>query len=231
MLVYDASLPHHPENRDEVAAESIAILAVGKALSGLHDPEARLRVLRWAIERFNASAALDEALAAAAAAAVPADASLSVEGLHAFFEPAPGRQEANALRLHEANDAPHQSPQEISDAFEEPALRCRAELRVVARNDAAARTAVHELADVYEDLAPHCQAGADEPIGDLFDLLVTESRVEANDQIAAFSDEPLEEAPAEVQAAAREDQPLDTLVADFASAIRSLTLQLQDDNS
>jgi hypothetical protein len=55
-----------------------------------------------------------------------------------------------------------------------------------------------------------------------------ESRVEVEQQIAAFYDEPLEQAPAEVAAVAREDQSLDTLVADFATACRLLSLQIQD---
>jgi hypothetical protein len=42
-------------------------------------------------------------------------------------------------------------------------------------------------------------------------------------------EEPIEQPGAEIQpAAACEDQSLDTLVADLASALQSLTLQLQD---
>jgi hypothetical protein len=38
---------------DYLGVELVAIQAVGTALESLEDPEARLRVLRWATERYQ----------------------------------------------------------------------------------------------------------------------------------------------------------------------------------
>ena len=129
MVVYDVSPPRRPDDRDDVTAEAHAILAIGKALSAL-DPETRLRVLRWANERFNAAAALEQPASMASSPARSADAMLSLEGVHALFEP--------SLTGSEANDAPHElAHDDYSDLFPAPVPRGRVELRVVARNDAA----------------------------------------------------------------------------------------------
>jgi len=129
MVVYDVSPPRRPDDRDDVTAEAHAILAIGKALSAL-DPETRLRVLRWANERFNAAAALEQPASMASSPARSADAMLSLEGVHALFEP--------SLIGSEANDAPHElAHDDYSDLFPAPVPRGRVELRVVARNDAA----------------------------------------------------------------------------------------------
>src|SRR4051812_42701333 len=58
-----------------VSAEMDAILAVGRALTGLNEIE-RQRVLRWASERFGADAALEPQAACAAA-----DAPIGVDDL------------------------------------------------------------------------------------------------------------------------------------------------------
>ena len=215
MVVYDVSPPRRPDDRDDVAAEANAILVIGKALSAL-DPETRLRVLRWANERFNASPASEQAQALAAPSARSADAALSVEGLQTFFEP--------SLTPHEANDAPHE---DFSDVFDVPPLRGRSELRVVVRNDVAPKAAAPALSELYEAQMTHDESEAPEPMADLFDQpAVVEPDADA--AIAACCDEAVEDAPMVVEEAAREDQPLDTLVSDFATALRDLTLQFED---
>src|SRR5215210_7782027 len=97
MVLYDVSVAHRSADNDETASELSAIVAVGKALSSLQDPEARLRVLRWANERYHASAALDQAPAPGPSRAVRIDHALSVEGLDAFFELAPRRHGSSEL--------------------------------------------------------------------------------------------------------------------------------------
>jgi hypothetical protein len=226
MGLYGVSLPRASDDSDDISDELSAILAVGKALASLNDPEARLRVLRWANERFNASASLEDAAAPAPVPAVAVDSALSVDELHAFFEQAPRRRDAIQALRYEANDAPHELPHEDGEPSEEPVLRCRAELRVVGRNEALEKAAAHELGDLFDAPAAHSHSD-DESIGDPFNGEVAESHDDVNDRIA-FAAEPLEDAPVEAPVAARDDRSLDALVSDFASACRLLSLQIQD---
>jgi hypothetical protein len=256
MVLFDVSLPRRKQD-DDAAAESNAILAISKALSALPDPEARMRVLRWANERFNAPAEIagEAPLAARTAAADPM---LSLDGLLAFFEP------TLALARPEAHDAPRPIERDdehetIADLFDQPIHRCKTELRVVRKEtpDPApdpAPLALDDLHDLYDE-APlsahraeleaaitdlyeqpveqeHAEA-IDEPMGDLYDAPANQQHVELDERAAMlFEDlveEPIDDPLEAVEpAAACEDQSLDTLVADLASALKSLTLQLQD---
>ena len=263
MVLFDVSLPGQKQ-ADDAAAEAAAIV-IGKALSALPDPEARLRVLRWATERFSAPAPI--VAAPAASPVVAGDPMLSLDGVHAFFEPEPPRRETNAT--------PHQVARaEIGNLFDEPpVVRGRAEMRVVARKGQAAHeqpieaapapTAADDLRDLYDEpfepyhpeleaavddlfepLAADVPGDFDESFGDLYDESVMQYYAVVEDQVAVPHDEPIalvceepvgdvceqaaEEARPDAQAAACEDQSLDALVADLASALQSLTLQLQD---
>jgi len=74
---------------DDVAAELQAMHAIAAVLARVPDPQARLRVLRWAADRFQpAAAALPQqpAEAAAPAAMASADASLAIDSLHDLFD-------------------------------------------------------------------------------------------------------------------------------------------------
>jgi hypothetical protein len=225
-------------------------MAIGKVLSALPDAEARLRVLRWANERFNAPAekAGDTPTVPKAAAADPM---LAVDGLLSFFEP--------ALTPHELHDAPQpidrEQHQEIGELFDEPIHRGKPELRVVARKEspAPAPLALDDLQDLYDEApvsphraeleaaiadlyeqpaAPNHAEEVDEPMGDLYDAAPVQQHVDEDAAAMPFEEpveEPIEETGAEIQpVAACEDQSLDTLVADLASALQSLTLQLED---
>lgn len=75
---------------DAVSAELDAMQAIAAALARVPDPQARLRVLRWAAARFQppAAAALPQqpADAAALAAIANADARLAIDSLHDLFD-------------------------------------------------------------------------------------------------------------------------------------------------
>src|SRR5204862_5576039 len=66
-----------------------AMQAVGRALSKLHDPRARARVLRWATERFEIDVETPPGRVSAKAAPVAASPmDLTLEGVDEMFDPA-----------------------------------------------------------------------------------------------------------------------------------------------
>ena len=72
---------------DGLSAELEAMHAIGAALARVRDPQARLRVLRWAADRFDAQPAAAPAPQPSAAVAAPlSDPTLAVETLHELFE-------------------------------------------------------------------------------------------------------------------------------------------------
>ena len=252
MVLFDVSLPRRKQD-DDATAESSAITTISKVLSALPDREARMRVLRWANERFNASAEITgEAPSEPHAAA--ADPMLSLDGLLAFFEPPSSRQEVHD----EPRPIEREEREEIGNLFDEPIHRCKPELRVVARKEtpapAPASLALEDLNDLYDEapvsqhraeleaaiadlyeqpVADHHADEVDEPMGDLYEAPEIPQHLDLDAPVAMLYEEPVEEPIEEPQvevqpAAACEDQSLDTLVADLASALHSLTQQLED---
>jgi hypothetical protein len=67
---------------------------VGRALAGLPDPEARARVLRWAVERFEVGEAAGRSATAARGAEDPA---LTVDGADLFGRESVGPDESLTL--------------------------------------------------------------------------------------------------------------------------------------
>ena len=209
MVLFDVSLPRRKQD-DNATAESSAITAIRRSCQLFRMREARLRVLRWANERFNAPVEIAGDTPTAAQAAV-ADPMLSVDGLLSFFEP--------TLTRHEAHDAPQpierEEPGEIGELFDEPIHRCKTELRVVARKEtpAPAPFALEDLHDLYDEapVSPHraeleaaiadlyeqpaAQYHAeevDEPMGDLYGAAPIQQHVEL-DAAAMLFEEPVEE--------------------------------------
>lgn len=251
MVLFDVSLLRRKQD-DDATAESSAITAISKALSALPDREARMRVLRWANERFNAPAEITgEAPHGSHAAA--ADPMLSLDGLLAFFEPPSSRQEAHD----EPRPIEREEREEIGDLFDEPMQRCKPELRVVARKETTAPAPaslaledLHDLydeapvsqhraeleaaiADLYEQPVAHQADEVDEPMGDLYEAPEVPQPLDLDAPVTMLFEEPVEEPIEEPQvevqpAAACEDRSLDTLVADLASALQSITQQLED---
>ena len=176
MVLFDVSLPQHPDQPELTTAEMSAILAVSKALSALEDRDARLRVLRWANDRFNGPAEFltetSEFLSQSADSDLSSDASLSVDSLESLFETPAQKQDELPRRASWEELA----REEIGDLFDEPLARGRAGLRVVARNDAPAAAAHEELANFYDAAAhdrpkahPYANAHDHEAIDDVFD--------------------------------------------------------------
>ena len=77
-----------PADPEEVSTELDAMQAVGLALSNLHDPRARARVLRWATERFEIEVETPPGPVSAKAARVAASPmDLTLDGVDEMFEP------------------------------------------------------------------------------------------------------------------------------------------------
>jgi hypothetical protein len=80
-------------NDEQVDGELVAMQTVGSALSRLKDPGARMRVLRWACDRFEVADVLAQLQAtptagrqvAAAPAEAEGDADLTMEGVELFY--------------------------------------------------------------------------------------------------------------------------------------------------
>src|SRR5215510_9041711 len=74
---------------DYIADELDAISTIAQVLATLPDTAARVRVLRWAAERFEINAPMTTTAAPATASAV--DQTLSVDGLQDLFATAPAK--------------------------------------------------------------------------------------------------------------------------------------------
>ena len=80
--------PEEALSASDVATELAAMQQIAMALGDVRDVRIRLRVMRWAMERFLATAALQAATAAApapAAAGASVDTTLEVGDLQDFF--------------------------------------------------------------------------------------------------------------------------------------------------
>ena len=98
-----------PADPEEVNTELDAMQAVGLALSNLHDPRARARVLRWATERFEIDVETPPGPVfgkAARVAASPMD--LTLEGVDEMFDPWPVTLRPANLQV-EDTEPPHVS--------------------------------------------------------------------------------------------------------------------------
>jgi len=71
--------------------------AIGRALTGLTDPSARQRVLKWATERFAIEKPLAPELFAAPVTPVAADPALAVDSLNDMFAAEPQDDEFEAF--------------------------------------------------------------------------------------------------------------------------------------
>ena len=174
MIVAVSSRSTQPEPNSSLDVELIAICAVGKALSSLTDPEARLRVLEWANTRFGpisdsspqpaAAPVLPAAVLAPVLrlAAVPesrtvfelevaAEACLRVDDLDDLFDtpthPAPpaAAEDRDAAEDEDSFAVLEDSFAGIEDSFAEIE-----ESPVVLEDQTPASAGVDDLSDVYE---------------------------------------------------------------------------------
>ena len=112
---------------DEVSAELDAMQAVGHALSHLHDPRARARVLRWAVERFEMqfeTASGGSGGRAASVAIRPIDQSVTMDGVHEMFDVPSVLLRPASLHLERAEPAhaPGGAAQQQNSRHEAPEL-------------------------------------------------------------------------------------------------------------
>jgi hypothetical protein len=132
---------------DALGLELIAMSAVAKEL-GLLDPEARIRVLRWANEHFQpppatpGPAVANSAQVAADALLFPPEANFTGAGLDGMFDehasPRP------ALHIAPETDL---TVDDVDEMFDEPAAPSPAE---VAEDEVAMSLATEDLSDVYD---------------------------------------------------------------------------------
>jgi hypothetical protein len=125
---------------DDVTAELEAIVAVGKALARLGNPESQRRVLNWAIERFDAPPeATTVASVTVTNMAVPdpllSDPTLQVDGLEDLFDGARGP----ALRAADGVD------DRLDDIFDVPAAASHHHTPPVGRDESRGEVLVHDF--------------------------------------------------------------------------------------
>jgi len=108
---------------DAVTAELEAMHAIAAVLARVRDPRVRLRVLRWATDRFQPTTALHavpQTLAAAGAAAAH-DPTLAVETLYELFDmPAADDALDEVFEMPERQRAPVQNVASTPDPASEP---------------------------------------------------------------------------------------------------------------
>jgi hypothetical protein len=150
---------------DALSVELIAICAVGKALASVEDPEARLRVLRWANERFQP--VLDAPPHAQLPAprpsppAVPAlrlapEPDLTVDGLDDLFaQPtAPG-----PAKITEDSGVVLSVAEDLSDLYEPSTGPARPPLlHLVPREELPFDQAMAEFVESFQRLTLECQS-------------------------------------------------------------------------
>jgi hypothetical protein len=203
----------------------VAIGAVGKALESLEDPEARLRVLRWANERYQlASTDASEIVApvSVAPAAVPA-----VPVLRLATAPEPP-----VLRL-----AP--APEEDFELEFEPhiGLAMDLEFEPAVQPEPEPDLTMDGLEDLFDREAPvgplsapiaeeGVMMGETEDLSDLYEPPSDNVDEQPMDLYDELSEEP---APPQLHLVSREDQPFGQAIDDFVENLRKLTDECLDD--
>ena len=215
-----------PAEPDVLSLELVAICAVGRALESLEDPEARLRVLRWANERYQlASTAVAPASvtpAVVAPAAMPA-----VPVLRLATAP-----ELPVLRLASA-------PEEDLEVEFEPqiGLAMDLEFEPADLSEPEPDLTVDSLEDLFDLEAPVGLLSA--PIveegammrqtEDLSDLYEPPSDNVGEQPMYLCDELPDESGRPQFHLVSREDQPFGQAIDDFVENLRKLTDECLDD--
>ena len=154
MVLYSPSA-----ERDALDVELIALCAVGKALASLEDPEARMRVLRWASERFRAhSTAPSQPLAPvpvpAPALRLAPEPDLTVDGLDDLFE-----EPAAPLPAEIADDSGvvPSDQEDLSDLYEPHSEPAPPPLHLVTREELPFDQLVDDFVDSFRRLTRESQ--------------------------------------------------------------------------
>ena len=167
MVVYRTSGGTSPEvdsspvpDVDALRVELVAICAVGKALASLEDPEARMRVLRWASGRFRAHSTTPSQPLAPAPVPVPAPAlrlapepDLTVDGLDDLFE-----EPAAPLPAEIADDCGVvlRDQEDLSDLYEPHSEPARPHLHLVPREELPFDQLIDDFVESLRRLSREC---------------------------------------------------------------------------
>jgi hypothetical protein len=223
-----------PAEPDFLNLELGAICAVGKALESL-DPETRLRVLRWANERYQVAANPTRVVASAVIAVAPV-AAVPVLRLAVPQPDAPvlrfaavAAQEGPFLHLAPAPEVDSEPEYESHlglaiDLDSEPAVE----------SEPGPDLTVDSLRDLFELPAGPPPVLVEEKgalpgeTEDLSDLCVAESFEEVYEQAMDVYELPAEPAPLELHLVTREDQPFEQLIDDFVDNLQRMTDECLD---
>jgi len=234
-----------PAEKDGLSLELVAIGAVGEALESLEDPEARLRVLRWANERYQLPSIDTSAVVGPAPVVptvvlpviVPAAPVLRLatapepEPPVLRFAPAP-EQEPPVLRLATV-------PEEDVELEVEPqmGLATNLEFEPAVQSEPEPDMAIDSLEDLFAlDVpagllsAPIAEEGVmmgeTEDLSDLYEPPTDSVDEQPMDLYDGLPDEP---ARPQLHLVSREDQPFGQAIDDFVENLRKLTDECLDD--
>jgi len=234
-----------PAEKDVLSLELVAIGAVGEALESLEDPEARLRVLRWANERYQLPSIDTSAVVGPAPVVptvvlpviVPAAPVLRLatapepEPPVLRFAPAP-EQEPPVLRLATV-------PEEDVELEVEPqmGLATNLEFEPAVQSEPEPDMAIDSLEDLFAlDVpagllsAPIAEEGVmmgeTEDLSDLYEPPTDTVDEQPMDLYDELPDEP---ARPQLHLVSREDQPFGQAIDDFVENLRKLTDECLDD--
>jgi hypothetical protein len=234
-----------PAEADVLSIELVAISAVGKALESLEDPEARLRVLRWANERYQLPSIDPSAVVAPAAVVPTVVAPVIVPAAPVLRHATAPEPEPPVLRL---APAPEQEPRVLrlatvpEEDFElefEPQMGLATDLEFepAVQSEPEPDMAIDSLEDLFDLDAPAgllsapiaeegVMMGETEDLSDLYEPPTDTVDEQPMDLYDEFPDEP---ARPQLHLVSREDQPFGQAIDDFVENLRKLTDECLDD--
>lgn len=213
MIVAMSPRSTHPEPDPDssLSVELIAFCAVGKALSSLEDPEARIRVLHWATNRFGQNPT------------IPSHAPLTTAEL---MTPPPSAA-APAPRLALAPELEYELPleaglsvEDLDDLFETSGHSPVASVVALVAEDNAMVPAEDDFVVLEDSFSNHEDSFS--VMEDSFEAVAEHSLVPGGveDLSDVYEPEPVR---AQLHLVSREEEPFDQLVDDFVDSLRRLT--------
>ena len=207
---------------DALSLELVAICAVGKALESLEDPEARLRVLRWANERFQL-ASTEPSAAVALTDVTPA--------------PVPAVPVVRlATTVESAAQVMHLAPAPVVELEPESepkiGLALDLELEPAVQFGPEPDLSVDSLEHLFDLEAPvgPSPASIAQMLGETEDLsdLYEPRSDDVNEGPVGLHELPAEPSRPQLHLVSREEQPFEQLIDDFVENLRRLTRECLD---